>query len=485
MSKKVVTINPLTRLEGHGKISIVVDENGNYDRSFMQVVDLRGFEKFCVGLPAEEMPTVTSRICGVCPTAHHLASTKALDSLYRVDVPPAAGKLRELMNSVFMVDDHTFHFFFLGGPDFIMGPRSSPETRNVVGLIEKLGKSQVEKVIAHRKACREIMGYLGGKPVHPAFGVPGGVLKGIESSAVDGFLDTARQSIAFAQQALGIFEQVVLGNDEYRSMLLDDAFKLHTYYAGMVDSEDRMNLYDGTVKVIDPDGNEFGRFTASEYLDNLAEHVEPWSYSKFCYLKKVGWKGFVGGKDSGVFQVSPIARLNVCSGMATPLAQKEFEKMYSVLGTRPSPHILASHWARLIELLYAAERMKELLEDPDITSADIRNIPTQIPSEGVGAVEAPRGLLIHHYRTDDRGLIEKANLIVATQNNLAAMNAAIGQVAQSLIKPGEITEGALNTIEMAYRAYDPCLSCSAHMISSERQASIGVYDSKGALLKMI
>lgn len=485
MSTKVITINPLTRLEGHGKINILLDENGNFDKSFMQVVDLRGFEKFCVGLPAEEMPAVTARICGVCPTAHHLASSKALDALFHVEIPPAAKKLRELLNSVFMVDDHTFHFFFLGGPDFIMGPHAAPETRNVLGLIQKMGKSQVEKVIALRKACREIMGYLGGKPVHPSFGVPGGVLQSMDNTAREKFLETSRQAIVFAQQALEIFEQVVLSNKDYMDMLFDDAFKIHTYYMGTVDSDDRMNLYDGTIKIIDPEGNEYARFNPSEYLDVIAEHVEPWSYAKFSFLKKVGWKGFIGGKDSGLFQVTPIARLNAASGMATPLAQKEFEKMYATLGCRPSPHILASHWARLIELLYAAERMNELLEDPEIINTDIRNIPVETPTEGVGAVEAPRGLLIHHYKTDDRGVIEKVNLVVATQNNLAAMNAAIEQVARGLIGKGEITEGMLNTIEMAYRAYDPCLSCSAHLINSEKQTRVGVYDKSGALVKMI
>jgi len=326
MSTKVITINPLTRLEGHGKINILLDENGNFDKSFMQVVDLRGFEKFCVGLPAEEMPAVTARICGVCPTAHHLASSKALDALFHVEIPPAAKKLRELLNSVFMVDDHTFHFFFLGGPDFIMGPHAAPETRNVLGLIQKMGKSQVEKVIALRKACREIMGYLGGKPVHPSFGVPGGVLQSMDNTAREKFLETSRQAIVFAQQALEIFEQVVLSNKDYMDMLFDDAFKIHTYYMGTVDSDDRMNLYDGTIKIIDPEGNEYARFNPSEYLDVIAEHVEPWSYAKFSFLKRWGGRVLLAARTADFFRLRRLRDLMLLPEWPLLLPRKNLKK---------------------------------------------------------------------------------------------------------------------------------------------------------------
>jgi F420-non-reducing hydrogenase large subunit len=267
-------------------------------------------------------------------------------------------------------------------------------------------------------------------------------------------------------------------------MIVSDAYTHNTYYMGLVDEKNKANFYDGKVRVVDPDGKEFAKYAPREYLDHVAEHVEPWSYMKFPYLKKIGWKGFVDGKDSGVFRATPLSRLNAADGMATPLAQEAYEKFYSTLGGKPVHHTLATHWARLVELLYAAERILELSQDPEITSPNIRTIPTAKPDEGVGIVEAPRGTLTHHYITDERGVIKKANLIVATVNNAAAVNMSVKKAAMALIKPGkEITEGLLNRIEMAWRPYDLCLACATHTLPGQAPMEVIIYNSKGEVVE--
>jgi F420-non-reducing hydrogenase large subunit len=254
---------------------------------------------------------------------------------------------------------------------------------------------------------------------------------------------------------------------------------------GLVDDQNRVNFYDGKVRVVDPEGNEFARYSAADYQQHLTEHVEPWTYLKFPYLKKVGWKGLVGGKDSGVYRATPLARLNVAEGMATPLAQAEYKRMYDTLGRKPIHSTLATHWARLIELLYAAERMHELSRDPEITSQNVRTIPTGTPDEGVGIVEAPRGTLTHHYTTDEKGLVKKVNLIVGTTNNHAAISMSIKQAAQGLIKKGEVSDGLLNMVEMAFRAYDPCFGCATHTLPGQMPLEVNIYNKERALLRKL
>jgi len=279
---------------------------------------------------------------------------------------------------------------------------------------------------------------------------------------------------------------VVLKNKDYLDMVLSDTFTQRTYSMGLVDENNKVNFYDGKVRVVDPEGKEFVKYAPRDYVKHLAEHVEPWTYLKFPYLKNVGWKGFVDGKDSGVYRATPLSRLNAADGMTTPLAQEEYEKMYSTLGGKPAHYTLATHWARLIELLYAAERMVELVQDPEITSTDIRNIPTATPDEGVGIVEAPRGTLTHHYITDERGIIKKCNLIVGTTNNYAAFYMSVKKAAEDLIKPGkEITEGLLNRIEMAWRPYDLCLACATHSLPGQLPLEVTIYDTQGNEIKKL
>jgi F420-non-reducing hydrogenase large subunit len=481
---KKITIDPITRLEGHGKIEIFLNDAGEVENSYFQVPELRGFEKFCEGRLAEDMPQITQRICGVCPEAHHMASTKTLDDLFHVDPPSPAKKLRELFYSAFYVTDHTTHFYILAGPDFVMGPEAPVAERNILGVIAKVGLELGGAVINARMQNHRIIHMLGGRAVHPVFGLPGGVSKGLNEEERKEVEEIAKNSVEFAKVSLKVFDDIVLKNKEYVDMIVSDAYTHNTYYMGLVDEKNRVNFYDGKVRVVDPDGKEFAKYAPREYLDHVAEHVEPWSYMKFPYLKKIGWKGFVDGKDSGVFRATPLSRLNAADGMATPLAQEAYEKFYSTLGGKPVHHTLATHWARLVELLYAAERLLELSKDPEITSPNIRTIPTAKPDEGVGIVEAPRGTLTHHYITDEKGVIKKANLIVATVNNAAAVNMSVKKAAMALIKPGkEITEGLLNRIEMAWRPYDLCLACATHALPGQAPMEVIIYNSKGEIVE--
>ncbi len=483
---KRVTIDPITRLEGHGKIEIFLNDAGGVENAYLQIPELRGFEKFAEGRLVEDMPQITQRICGVCPEAHHMAATKALDDLFHVDPPSPAKKLRELFYSAFYVTDHTTHFYILGGPDFVMGPDAPVAERNILGVIAKVGLELGKAVINTRMKNHRIIQMLGGRAVHPVFGLPGGISKGLNEEERKEVEQIARDAVEFGKISLKVFDDIVLKNKAYVDMILSDAYTHRTYYMGMVDDKNKVNFYDGKVRVVDPEGKEFVKYSPHEYLEHIAEHVEPWTYIKFPYLKKIGWKGFVDGKDSGLFRSTPLSRLNAADGMATPLAQEAYEKFYSTLGGKPVHQTLATHWARLVELLYAAERLLELSQDSEITSPNIRTIPTAKPDEGVGIVEAPRGTLTHHYVTDERGVVKKANLIVATVNNAAPINMSIKKAAMELIKPGkEITEGLLNRIEMAWRPYDPCFGCATHTLPGQAPMEVIIRDSKGEVVKRL
>jgi F420-non-reducing hydrogenase large subunit len=483
---KRITIDPITRLEGHGKITIFLNEDGSVANTYLQIPELRGFEKFSEGRIAEDMPQITQRICGVCPEAHHMAGTKALDDLFHVEPTSTAKKLRELLYSSFYVTDHTTHFYILAGPDFVMGPDASPAERNILGVIGKVGLELGGAVINTRKQNHWIIQTVGGRPIHPCFGLPGGVSRAINEEERAKIEEIAKASVEFAKLTLKVFDDVVLKNKGYLDMILSDTFTQKSYNMGLVDKNNKVNFYDGKVRVVGPDGKELCKYAPREYLEHIAERVEPWTYLKFPYLKKVGWKGFVDGKDSGVYRATPLSRLNAADGMATPLAQAEYEKMYSTLGGKPANYTLATHWARLIELLYAAERLLELSRDPEITSPNIRNIPTAKPDEGVGIVEAPRGTLTHHYITDEKGVITKCNLIVGTTNNYAALFMSVRKAAADLIKPGvKITEGLLNRIEMAWRPYDPCMSCATHALPGQLPLEVTIYDAQGNEVKKL
>ena len=485
LQQRRISIDPVTRLEGHGKIEILLDEMGNVDHAYFQVPELRGFEKFCEGRLAEDMPQITSRICGVCPTAHHMAAVKALDSLYQVEPPPAAKIIREAVYSAFVAEDHILHFYFLGGPDFIVGPSAPAAERNVLGVIAKVGLKVGQQVISARRKLRELIALAGGKAVHPVFGLPGGVAKALKHEEQAQFAQVARETVDFALFTLETFEKLVLENSDYVNLIRSDAFTHRTYYLGMVDENNQVNFYDGSLRVVSHDGREFAKFRPGAYLDYIAEHVEPWTYVKFCYLKPLGWKGFKEDANSGVYSVGPLARLNASERMATPLAQEAREKLFATLGCKPVHHTLAIHWARIVELLYAAERLQQLSSDPRIGDSEVRTLPTQIPREGVGIVEAPRGTLIHHYQADEKGVIQKANLIVATQNNAARIAMSIEKTAQAYVKNGNISDGILNMVEMALRAYDPCLGCATHALPGSVPLLIRARDPLGNIVGVL
>jgi F420-non-reducing hydrogenase large subunit len=324
-----------------------------------------------------------------------------------------------------------------------------------------------------------------GKAIHPVFGLPGGISKPVSPELRDRFAVAAAHAVEFGKFSLQVFRDVVLGNAEYVELVTSEAYTHRTYYMGLVDERNRTNFYDGRLRVVDPEGNELLAFEGRAYLDHVAEHVEPWSYIKFAYLKDVGWNGFTDGPDSGVFAVAPLARLNAADAMSTPVAQEAAEELFSTLGGRPVHHTLATHWARLVELVNAAERMGELAADPEITSPEVRTIPTEIPTEGIGVVEAPRGTLIHHYRTDERGLITQANLIVATQNNAARIALSVDKAAKALVHGPEVDEGLLNEVEMAFRAYDPCFGCATHSLPGEMPLIVEIRDLRGELVREI
>jgi F420-non-reducing hydrogenase large subunit len=490
---KRITIDPITRLEGHGKIEIFLDEEGNVANAYLQIPELRGFEQFSVGRPAEEMPRITNRICGVCPEAHHMAGTKALDALFHVEPPSVTKKIRELFYSAFYCTDHTVHFYALGGPDFVLGPDSDPAKRNILGVIHKVGIDVGKQVIACRKRNHEVIKWLGGRGIHPVAGLPGGWSVAITDEMRTEIEKIARENIEFALFSLKVFDDIVLANKAYVDLILSDAFTHQTYYMGTVDDNNHINFYDGMIRVTDPEGKEFVKYEAKDYMNHIAERVEPWSYLKFPYLKNVGWNGFTDGMDSGVYCATPLSRLNAADGMATPKAQEHFERFYETLGSekidgryKPVHHRLATHWARLVELLYAAERMLELATDPEITDPNVRAPITEIPTEGVGSVEAPRGTLTHHYTTDDNGILTKVNLIVGTTNNNAPIAMSIKKAAQGLITKGtEITEGLLNTIEMAFRNYDPCMSCATHSLPGQMPLEVVIRDVDGEIIDVV
>jgi F420-non-reducing hydrogenase large subunit len=482
---KKISIDPITRLEGHGKIDIFLDDEGNVANAYLVVPELRGFEKFSEGRPVEELPRITPRICGVCPEAHLMASAKACDAVYNVELPPAGKLLRELLYSAFYVADHTVHFYILAAPDFVVGPEAAPADRNILGLIHEVGVETGTTVIESRGKAMDIVGMLGGKTVHPISALPGGMSKAINEEERAQIEAWGHDLVEFGLFGLQLFKDVVLGNDEYKELILSDAFTTPMYYMGLVDENNHVNFYDGKVRVVDPEGNEFVRYAPDQYLDVVAEHVEPWTYLKFPFLKDVGWNGFTTGMDSGVYQATPLSRLNAADGMATPKAQEAYEEFYETLGGKPVHGTLATHWARLIELLYAAERLVELSTDPRVTDPEVRVVPTEVPREGVGIVEAPRGTLTHHYITDENGIVEKCNLIVGTTNNYAPMSISIKKAAQALIHNGEVREGLLNKVEMAFRSYDPCLGCATHTLPGQTPLQVRIRDEQGDVVEVL
>jgi F420-non-reducing hydrogenase large subunit len=415
-----------------------------------------------------------------------MASCKATDAVYKVEVPPVGKKLRELFYMAHFLHSHIAHFYALAAPDFVCGPDAPPAERNILGVVAKVGLEVGGQVIKARAYAQDIQAMLGGKATHPVGGIPGGMSKPITHEERQKIEEMAAYILEFAKFSLKLFEDVVLKNQGYVDLILSDAFTIKTNYMGLVDKDGKVNFYDGQLRVTDPDGKEVVQFAPDDYLDHITERVEPWTYLKFPFLKAKGWQGIVDGADSGMYRVAPLGRLNAADGMATPLAQAEYEHFYDTLGGKPVHQTLATHWARLVEVMYAAERLYELARDEEICSPKVRAIPTATPNEGVGVVEAPRGTLIHHYKTDDKGIVQKLNLIVATAHNNGAICLSIKKAAMGMIKRGTvITEGLLNRVEMAFRAYDPCFACATHSLPGEMPLELAIYDSNGNLVEFL
>ncbi len=473
---KTLTIQPVSRIEGHAKIKIELDDAGNVRDTQVNVLELRGFEKFCIGKPVEEMPRITTRICGVCPWSHHNASAKATDAVFGVDPPPAGKKLRELCNSIAYMEEHILHFYFLAGADFVLGPDADYGVRNVIG-IAGAAPDIARNVVKSRHMAALMLEKIAGKAIHPAAAVPGGFSRPLLEEErkelrqmADELLELAKFSMSFAKGS--IFPKYL---DVVKSLGI-----INTGFLGTVKEDGSLDLYDGKLRMMNADGS-YEDFKYEDYTDYIREHVEPWSYLKFPYMKKAGEFSMDLDNPKGIYRTNTLARLNVCDKIDTPLAQAEFEEFREKFG-RPAQQTLLYHWARLIELLYNAENTIRLLDDPEITSTDIRKKVEPRAARGVGCVEAPRGTLIHDYETDENGFITNVNLIVGTTHNNAAINMSVKSAAKELIKDGKYDQGILNTVEMMIRAHDPCLSCATHRLDGKIGVKIDIVDSKGNTL---
>lgn len=481
-----VTIDPITRLEGHGRVDLYLDDSGEVCDSRMIVPELRGFEKFVEGRPLEEMPRITSRICGVCPEAHHAASVKAVEAVWGVRCPPAAELIRRLQYNVFAAGDHATHFYALGGPDFIVGPDAPAAERNILGVIKKVGAELTGQVVRMRKEAHEVAEMLGGRRIHPVGMIPGGQAVPVTAAMQGRLVEITCTMLAFARLTQKLFADFVLSQRRHVDLILSKPFSNRTYYMGLVNERNQPDLYDGWLRVVDPDGVELCKFLPAEYLAHISEHVEPWTYLKFPFLRRVGWKGFRDGGDSGVFRVAPLAMINASESMQTPLAQAQREEMVATLGATPVHSTLAYHWARIIEMLQCCELAAGYAREELLTDPHVRDPVQTAGGEGVGVVEAPRGILVHHYKADERGLVDRANLIVGTGNNHAAIQLSVLQAARALLAGGRgADEATLNGIEMAIRAYDPCFGCATHALPGEMPLRVQVYGPDGVLCQTL
>lgn len=473
MVAQKITIEPVTRIEGHAKITIhMKEDNLSVDHAYLHINEFRGFEKFCEGRMVFEMPLITPRICGICPVSHHLAAAKAGDAVLGAPPPRPASLLRELMHMGQIIQSHGMHFFELAGPDLLLGFDADPATRNVIGLVQNAPDITV-KAVQLRKYGQEIIRFLGGRRIHPTFAVPGGVNKALSAADRELILAGFDQSIETTLLGLSIMKDWAAKN-------MEDIQKFAVFptgYFGLITEENGLELYEGKLRLLDREGEQLERFPASNYLEYIGEHVENWSYLKFPFYRKLGW-------PDGVYRVGPLGRLNIADKIDTPLANEEFKAYRQINAGRPIENTLYYHYARLIETLFAVERVKVLLDDPDILSNEILNTRHNFQGEGVGVIEAPRGTLIHHYWAKENGQIEKLNLIVSTGHNNYAMSKAVDMVAKTYVKGPDIHEGLLNRVEAAVRAHDPCLSCSTHAVG-QMPMIVDILDAGGNTIKTL
>ncbi|MBA7614118.1 NAD-reducing hydrogenase HoxS subunit beta [subsurface metagenome] len=472
MTRKI-TIEPITRIEGHGKVTIHLDDKGNVDKARFHITQVRGFEKFCEGRLFWEMPVITPRICGICPVSHHLASAKAGDMILGVQLTPTAERLRRLIHMAQFVQSHALHFFYLASPDLLFGMDADPAKRNIMGLIAEMPEI-AKKGVKIRAFGQKIIETLGDKRVHPNAAIPGGMNKALAPDKRDEILSQVDDIIADCQFAVDLIKDYYAQHSGEATSFAN----FGTGYLGLVDINGNVEYYDGKLRLKDSQGITLEDNVAPEnYLSIVEEKVEDWSYLKFPYYKRLGY-------PAGMYRVGPLGRLNVADGCDTPLADEEFHNFKKLGNDGVVQASLYFHYARLIEMLNAAEKIKSLVQDELICSKEIWVNSSQINDEGIGVIEAPRGTLFHHYWVDRSGKMRKVNLIVATGHNNLAMNRAVYEVAREFIKDGKVTEGILNRVEVAIRCYDPCLSCSTHALG-QMPLEITICESDGSIRQVL
>jgi NAD-reducing hydrogenase large subunit len=477
MSRKI-TIDPITRVEGHGKVTIHLDDEGNIVQSRLHIVEFRGFERFVQGRPYWEAPVLVQRLCGICPVSHHLAAAKALDVIVGVEpgmLTPTGEKMRRLMHYGQMFQSHALHFFHLVSPDLLFGIDADPAIRNIIGVAKQYKDLAVQGVMM-RKYGQEIIQATAGKKIHGTGAIPGGINKKLSIEERDRFLNgpdplNIDKMIAWAQGALYFYKDYHQKNRDF----IDGFAAFPSNHLSLVRKDGALDFYHGVLRAVDAHGNKILHdVDYKDYLNYIAEDVKSWSYMKFPYLKSIG-------KKEGWYRVGPLARLSVCDFIPSPLAQQEFEEFKAYTHDKPNHMSMHMHWARLIETLHAAEEIKNLLQDPDLQGENLVTKGNKT-KEGIGLIEAPRGTLFHHYRINDDDLIEMANLIVSTTNNNEPMNLAVEWVAKNHLAGKKIiTEGMMNAVEVAIRAYDPCLSCATHALG-QMPLEISLYDSNNNLI---
>ncbi|HZP02839.1 MAG TPA: Ni/Fe hydrogenase subunit alpha [Terriglobia bacterium] len=452
MATQRIEINPVSRIEGHGKITIYLNEQGQVQDAHFHVTQLRGFEKLCEGRPFYEMPSLMARICGICPVSHLIASAKACDSILATRIPTAAAKLRSVLNLAQIVQSHALSFFHLSSPDFLLGMDGDPAKRNIFGILEK-NPSMARDGIRLRQIGQQIIEWMAGKRIHPAWVVPGGVSEPLTPECRDRILAVLPEAGEIAQRTLDWFKSVI---DQFRAEIRTFA-NFPSLFLGLVSQNGELEHYNGVLRVVDSRGNIVAdRIDVLQYPDFIGEAVEPWSYLKSPYYKPRGY-------PEGIYRVGPLARLNIADRCGTPRADQEWAEFREL----ERGAILSSfynHYARLIEILYGIERMEQLLKEPEVLSRNVRAFAGANNLEGIGVAEAPRGTLIHHYKVDENGLITWANLIIASGHNNLAMNRGVLQVAKHFVNGAKLSEGMLNRVEAVVRAFDPCLSCSTHAL---------------------
>lgn len=476
--KRKITIEPVTRVEGHGKITIKLDENDQVTQTRLHIVEFRGFERFVQGRTYWEAPVLVQRLCGICPVSHHLAASKAMDHVVGVpsrNVTATADKTRRLMHYGQILQSHVVHFFYLACPDLLFGVESDPLTRNISGVIQAFPEL-AKKAVLMRKFGQEVIRLTAGKKIHGTGSVPGGINKHLTKLEGDSLLKGTPDFdidviVGWAQEGVSLFKDYHRKNAKF----IDEFAAFPSNYMSLVREDGAMDLYHGVLRAVDHDGKKiFDQVDYQEYAEHIAEEIENWTYMKFPYFKALG-------REKGWYRVGPLARLNTCDFITTPLAQKEFEEYRAYSHGKITNSTMHTHWARLIEALHAAETIRDLLKEPDLYEGELVKKGKHTGS-GVGVIEAPRGTLFHQYEVNENDIITKCTLLVSTTSNNEGMNRSVGWVADKLISgKREIPEGVLNQVEVALRAYDPCLSCATHAVG-QMPLEVTLFDHQNLLI---